>query len=45
MFEALLSATIDGITVIDAQGRIQVINQGCEKLFAVDRQGRRPDLV
>jgi two-component system sensor kinase FixL len=33
MFQALLSAAVDGIIVIDAQGRIQVINQACEKLF------------
>ena len=33
MFEALLSAAVDGIIVIDAQGRIQIINPACEKLF------------
>ncbi|HVY98727.1 MAG TPA: PAS domain S-box protein [Dongiaceae bacterium] len=40
MFQALLSAAVDGIILIDAQGRIQVINQACEKLF-----GYRPDEV
>jgi two-component system sensor kinase FixL len=33
MFEALLSAAVDGIMVIDAQGRIQIINPACVKLF------------
>jgi two-component system sensor kinase FixL len=40
MFQALLSAAVDGIIVIDAQGRIQVINEACEKLF-----GYKPDEV
>src|SRR5262245_59455096 len=33
MFQALLAAAVDGIIVIDAQGRIQIINLACEKLF------------
>jgi two-component system sensor kinase FixL len=33
MFQALLSAAVDGIIVIDAKGRIQLINQACERLF------------
>ena len=33
MFQALLSAAVDGIIVIDAQGRIQLVNKACERLF------------
>ncbi|MES1152999.1 MAG: PAS domain S-box protein, partial [Dongia sp.] len=33
MFQALLSAAVDGIIVIDAQGSIQIINPACERLF------------
>jgi two-component system sensor kinase FixL len=40
MFEALLSAAVDGIIVIDAQGSIQIINPACERLF-----GYTPDEI
>jgi len=40
MFQALLEAAVDGIIVIDVQGRIQIINPACEKLF-----GYKPDEV
>jgi two-component system sensor kinase FixL len=40
MFQALLSAAVDGIIVIDGQGLIQIINPACEKLF-----GYRPEEV
>jgi len=33
MFQALLSAAVDGIIVIDALGSIQIINPACERLF------------
>jgi two-component system sensor kinase FixL len=33
MFEALLAAAVDGIIVIDAEGRIQLVNKACERLF------------
>jgi two-component system sensor kinase FixL len=40
MFQALLSAAVDGIIVIDAGGSIQIINPACERLF-----GYTPDEV
>jgi len=40
MFQALLTAAVDGIIVIDAEGRVQIINPACERLF-----GYRPEEI
>ena len=33
LFRALIATAVDGIMVIDAQGKVQVYNEACEKLF------------